>query len=135
MAAGVYKLLVDKGSRKTLKLTRRNPSTTPGVKGDPKDLTGYGCRGQVKTKANDETALMSFDCLIPGQSIIENLGIIYVDILPSKTSAIPTKGKNYAEKTTLYYDIELFSLVDEEDVIRILNGDFVLSPEQTTSLT
>ena len=138
MAAAVYKLLVDQGSLKTLRLTRREPSTVPGVKGNPKDLTGYACRGQVRLKANDPVALMSLDCIIPDQTQTGMMGLIYVYIKPSKTSAIPStiiKGKNYSEKTTLYYDIELYSLSDPEDVIRILNGEFIVSPEQTKSLT
>jgi hypothetical protein len=135
MVAGKYRMVCQQGSTFDLQLTMQytNPDYSNGCGGAevcPEfliwDLTGYTARMQVRkyidsaTKIAELTTenLSSFRIILGNPTPTD--GTITLFIRAEDTRAITTSG---------FYDIEIISPSNEVD--RILQGEFVLSPEVT----
>lgn len=119
--AGVYTLNVEQGATKTFKVNyyQDEDQTTPV------NLTGYTGRGQIRLKATDTAALASFTVEVTDAINGEVTITLPATALEGNANI---KGKSYDATTTAYYDIEL---VNGTQVIRLLNGTCLISPEVT----
>ena len=110
MAAGVYNIIVEQGSTFAQKITLK-------VDGEPKDLTGYSARAQMRPKKTSDTLTAEFTCTVaPSQ------GQLIMELSPAQTEVI-TPGR-------YYYDVELYTSGDAI-VSRILQGEVTVSAEVT----
>ncbi len=118
MIAGVYDITIEQGATfsLTVKITDKD--------GVARNLTGYAGRGSLKAKATDTTSIEDFTVVIDDPSS----GEVSITMSDVDTDAIPTSGAYYKDKTTYFYDIELYSV---DDVMRILNGKAFVSPSIT----
>ena len=135
MVAGKYKIICQQGSTFDLQLTLQytNPDYATGCGGAevcpeflPWDLTGYTARMQVRKYMESSTTIaqlttenLSTNRIILGNPDPED-GTITLFMRAEDTRAITVSG---------VYDIEIISPSNEVD--RILQGEFVLSPEVT----
>jgi hypothetical protein len=120
MGAGVYNLTVEQGATKTLQVIYQDTSAAPI------DLTGYDGRGQIRLKPTDAAPIGNF--LV---TVSDATGGVVDIVLPSTALVgVTFKGADYSAKTTAAYDIELYTTGDA-DVIRLLNGKCLISPEVT----
>ncbi len=135
MVAGRYNITCQQGSTFDLQLTLQytNPDY-PGNCADPSDcpefliwdLTGYTARMQVRKYVDSATTIASLttENLSTFRIILGNAdpvdGTINLFIRAEDTRNITSSG---------VYDIEIISPTNEVD--RILQGDFILSPEVT----
>ena len=135
MVAGKYKIICQQGSTFDLQLTLQytNPDYATGCSGAevcpeflPWDLTGYTARMQVRKYMESSTTIaqlttenLSTNRIILGNPDPED-GTITLFMRAEDTRAITVSG---------VYDIEIISSSNEVD--RILQGEFVLSPEVT----
>ena len=86
--------------------------------GEPVNISGYNLRGQVRYSYGSTGVLLN---LAP--EIISSVsGVFQISLTPSETASLPT--------TIAVYDIEKYS---ENDVVvnKVLNGNFIISPEVT----
>jgi hypothetical protein len=117
LAAGIYKIIIEKGATKTIQLTYKD------ALGVPINLTGYQARGSIKQFATDTDVIADFTITIPTPTN----GIILV-VLPADALAnYSLPGKAYDKFLIGTYDIELFK--EDGTVIRLLNGYVCFSPE------
>jgi hypothetical protein len=135
MVAGKYKIICQQGSTFDLQLTLQytNPDYATGCGGAevcpeflPWDLTGYTARMQVRKYMESSTTIaqlttenLSTNRITLGNPDPED-GTITLFMRAEDTRAITVSG---------VYDIEIISPSNEVD--RILQGEFVLSPEVT----
>ena len=135
MVAGKYKIICQQGSTFDLQLTLQytNPDYATGCGGAevcpeflPWDLTGYTARMQVRKYMESSTTIaqlttenLSTNRITLGNPDPED-GTITLFMRAEDTRAITVSG---------VYDIEIISSSNEVD--RILQGEFVLSPEVT----
>lgn len=135
MVAGKYKIICQQGSTFDLQLTLQytNPDYATGCGGDevcpeflPWDLTGYTARMQVRKYMESSTTIaqlttenLSTNRITLGNPDPED-GTITLFMRAEDTRSITVSG---------VYDIEIISPSNEVD--RILQGEFVLSPEVT----
>jgi len=135
MVAGRYNITCQQGSTFDLQLTLQytNPDYATGCGGAevcPEfllwDLTGYTARMQVRRyiESATPTATLTTENISTFRIILGNAdpvdGTINLFIRAEDTRALTTSG---------VYDIEIISPSNEVD--RILQGDFILSPEVT----
>jgi len=135
MVAGKYKIICQQGSTFDLQLTLQytNPDYATGCGGAevcpeflPWDLTGYTARMQVRKYMESSTTIaqlttenLSTNRITLGNPDPED-GTITLFMRAEDTRSITVSG---------VYDIEIISPSNEVD--RILQGEFVLSPEVT----
>jgi hypothetical protein len=86
----------------------------------PVDLTTYTARMQVREKHTSTTAKVTLTTENGGISLGDDEGTIDLYISDDQTSGIPAK--------TYVYDLEL---VSSSEVYRILEGQFIVTPEVT----
>lgn len=117
MLAGVYNIRCDQGSTFQRVITVTEPPATGDVQ-VPVDLTNYTGRMQVR-KTSGGTQLIS---LTSGAGITLGGvdGTITIDMTAAQTAGITRSG---------VYDLEL---VTGSTVVKILRGQFILTPEVTT---
>ena len=118
MSAGVRNFNVEQGSTFSISIQMKDSA------GAAIDLTGYQGRGQVRYKAQDSAAAASFTVTVPDPSA----GLVLVELTAAQSAGIVLTGDSYADKSTLYYDIELYM---GEIVKRVLQGTLTMSPEIT----
>jgi hypothetical protein len=120
VSAGVLNLKCEQGASFFRIITVS--SGTPAV---PMDLTGYTVRAEIRRSANDASSLQAFTCSLLDAS----QGKISLSLSADQTSALATRGIRYSEPTTLAYDLKIQA--PDGTVIRLLNGDFQVSPQVT----
>lgn len=135
MVAGRYNITCQQGSTFDLQLTLQYsnpdyPGNCADVNDCPEfliwDLTGYTARMQVRKYVDSATTIASLNTENPStfRIILGNAdpvdGTINLFIRAEDTRNISSSG---------VYDIEIISPTNEVD--RILQGDFILSPEVT----
>jgi len=82
------------------------------------NLSGYSLRGKVKYNYGSDSYLLDLAPTIYS----DQSGIVTVNLTAAQTAALPI--------TVAFYDIERFTSGDNE-VSKILNGKFTISPEVT----
>jgi hypothetical protein len=87
----------------------------------PVDLTGYTARMQVREKASSSTKILDLTTENGGITLGGPAGSIMIDVSASTTSSIVPK--------TYVYDLEIVS--SENFVVRLIEGQFIVSPEVT----
>ena len=111
MAAGVYNIIVEQGTTFVLNVTIKED-------GEPKNISGYSARAQMRPTRTSSTLTATFTCSIPDPTS----GLIIMEMTPTTTSGI-TDGR-------YYYDLELVG-AGETIVNRLLQGEVTVSPEVT----
>lgn len=121
MAAAKLNLYCEQGATFSRTLT-----LTPG------DLTGYAARGQVR---DPETGAKVVDltCSVLTVTEDEDTGVFTstftVGLTSAQTAALTTRrGYRWSDVTRYTYDVEVYL---STTVQRVINGDFVVSPEAT----
>lgn len=122
MAAGNYDILVEQGATFEQTLTIEDPD------GEPIDLTGATCRGQIRKTYSDLKKLADIQVEIVSPATD---GKMLMKITSDQTKAIPVeKAESSAKKTTDYvYDLELTEA--SGSITRLLEGLAKISPEVT----
>ena len=121
MPAAVLLIEVEQGASFELVVTYQDSA------GDPIDLTGYSGRGQIRTTAAAASTIASFSVGITDPTAGEVTITLAAAALVG--SAVIT-GTSYSDRTQAVYDVELYTAADA-NVIRLLNGPCLISPEVT----
>jgi hypothetical protein len=87
----------------------------------PVDLTGYTARMQVREKASNSTKILNLTTENDGIILGGCSGTIKINVDADTTSEIYAK--------TYVYDLELVS--SENFVVRLIEGQFIVTPEVT----
>ncbi len=119
MSAGVLNLKCEQGATfsRTVTISTGTPAT-------PMNLTGYTARASVRKEATGpELVAMTCTILTPAN------GSIVISLTAAQTAAIVTTGKRWSEASIYCYDLEIQSAGGT--VLRVLNGEFQVSPEVT----
>lgn len=128
MPAGVLNLELEQGAGKVFSVVYK---TDDGL---AIDLTGYSGRGQVRATTAATTALGSFDIDVVETDDLDDEGNPFwrvdVTLAPDALDAASLDGPRWNNKLTASYDIELYT-ADDADVIRLLNGNALISPQVT----
>ena|SRR6056300_637961 len=111
MAAGVYNIVIEQGATFVLNVTIKED-------GEPKNISGYSARAQMRPTRTSTTLTATFTCTISTPST----GAILMELDPSTTAAI-ADGR-------YYYDLEIYTSGDAI-VSRLLQGEVTVSPEVT----
>ena len=111
MKPAKYNINIPQGTNYSLTFTLK-------VGGNPRDLTGYSARGQIRSSHSSDTILATFDCSIPTPSN----GQITIALDNATTGGIA--------KSTNVYDIEIFTAGDA-NVERVLEGKATIDPQVT----
>lgn len=119
MPAGVYNFKMEQGVQHTFSIEYKAGN------GTAKDLTEYQGRGQIKTKMSDQTplAVMNIEITEPLE------GKLTVTIPANALEGKFLQGTSFDDYIEAVYDIELYKT--DLDVIRLLNGKVLISPEVT----
>lgn len=112
--AGIYRLTIDQGTTVRIPLRWMRDD-------EPVDLTGATARMEIRTTYGGEL-LARLDTENGGLVLGGEDGTIQINIPPSMSSAWTVR--------TAVYDIELVE--PNGDIIRLLQGAVVISPEVTT---
>jgi hypothetical protein len=118
--AQTYNIHVDQGSTYTLTVNYTD-STGGGV-----DLTGYEARMQVRLSTEEVATLASFTSSpVAGLEIVAPAtnGEVKLTVTSVQTTAYTFKNA--------VYDLEVFDASVPPDVIRLIQGRFVVNPEVT----
>lgn len=121
MPAGIYLIEIEQGASFSMDVTYLDSA------GDPVDLTGYSGRGQIRLTAQTATTLASFTVTITAAAAGEVSISLPASALVGNAAIT---GTSYSDKTSAVYDIELYTAADA-DVIRLLQGTCLISPEVT----
>lgn len=111
MSAATYNLSIDQGSNFAIQLTLTED-------GNPKDITGYLARAQLRTTKTSSTVSATFECTVTDAVN----GGVRMHLPNAVTAALPAG--------LYYYDLELYSS-DEYIVTRLLEGQANVSQEVT----
>lgn len=126
MLAGKYNITCQQGSTlsRTLEIEQPDLETDPtGNTYEPYDLTGHSARMQVRRTIDSSAFLLELTTDNGGLTINPNPGIfnqILLHASASVTASVANSG---------VYDLEIVSPAGIVD--RILEGEFILSPEVT----
>jgi hypothetical protein len=124
MGSGRYDISVDQGSTFRKTITWKDSSNTVV------NLTGYTARMQVRPTYSSASATVSLTTANGGVVLGGTSGTIQLYISATATAAIPTASPSqFSDAFIGVYDLELVS--PSGDVTRLLNGDFVVTPEVT----
>lgn len=132
--AAVHDFQVDQGSfkRKTFKIQRLTDPTLPFDQSNPFiniDIASYEFRMQVRNSYDNNSAVLTFSSVGTNPAITKHLvtSEIYIDFLPTVTSAIKFSGDEIA----YVYDLECYTPGNENSAVRLVQGEMVLSREAT----
>jgi hypothetical protein len=114
MASVQHDIVIDQGSTFELALQWLDENETPI------DLTGY--TGRMQVRETHESADVLLDIPI-GQVTLDASGNITITAPASDTAAVP-EGRHV-------YDFEIYPAGDEDQAIRMIHGDAVVTPEVT----
>jgi hypothetical protein len=115
---GIYNLEVNQGATKRFQVIYKDSLDAPI------NLTGYQGRGAIKLSARDADPLALFTVTVSDPTG----GVVDIELAATALESVPLKGRGFNEKTTGFYDIEIYN---GSDVIRLLNGTCNISPEIT----
>lgn len=121
MAAGIYHIKVEQGVTRSFSGQYMTPGGTV-----PRNLTGYLGRGQVKTTKADCRDLADF--VVEITNAIE--GRFSVTLPAAALTNKSLRSKRPDGLVDAVYDIELYT-ADDADVIRVLEGNVLISLEVT----
>lgn len=128
MPAGVLNLELEQGATKVFSVIYKT-DTSLAV-----DLTGYSGRGQVRETTAATTAIASFEIDVVETADLDDEGNPFwrvdVTLAPDALDALSLAGPRWNNKLTASFDIELYT-ADDADVIRLLNGNALISPAVT----
>lgn len=125
MRAGSHNFVCEQGAtfKRTIEIEQPDLIADPtGETFVPYDLTGFTARMQVRRTIDSSSFLLSLTTengtleINPGES----LNVISINVAASVTASISTSG---------IYDIEIQN--DQEEVSRVLQGNFTVIPEVT----
>lgn len=118
--AQTYNIHIEQGATYTLTVTYET-----SVVGVPVDLTGYEARMQVRESVASTTTLASFTSSpVAGLEIpVPANGLVVLTVTSAQTAL-------YAF-TNAVYDLEVFDASVPPDVVRLIQGRFVVNPEVT----
>lgn len=119
--AAKYDFAVDQGSKHTFNIQYTNSERVP------KSLAGFAIRSQVRMNINDCDAIGELVCEITDSS----QGMIKVTLPSSLFIGLKFKASSAESFQLVHYDIELYSLIDPDDIFRLLQGTIKVSPEVT----
>jgi hypothetical protein len=120
MTAVRYDLLIEQGATFTLTFEWREDDGSSPPAGPLIDTSGYDARMQIKTRPGGAVLIT----LTEGAGITVAGGIISVRIGADVTATLAKSGA---------YDLELHSVTDPTEVIRLAQGLVALSKEVTTA--
>lgn len=113
MAAGVYDIIIDQGSDFSLGITVKDDAN------QPRDLTGYSARSQMRDERSSEEIAATFTCSVDPDPTTGKI-----------TMALPNSVSKNVPAGSYYYDVEIFTQNDV-NVTRILQGKVRVTPEVT----
>ena len=115
--AQTYNIHVDQGSTYTLTVEYVDAAGAPVV------LTGYNARMQVRESVTSATTLASFTSPAGGLVVAGIAGTVALTITSAQTEAYTfTNG---------VYDLEVYDASIPPNVVRLIQGRFVVNPEVT----
>jgi len=120
MAAGIYNIYIEQG------VTRSFSGQYLATEETPKDLTGFLGRGHIRLNKSDCSLLGQFVVAITNP--IE--GRFTVTLPASALTGKPLKSKRSDGLVLAFYDIEFYT-ADDASVIRVLEGEILISMEVT----
>lgn len=113
MAAGIYDIIIDQGSDFSLEITVKDDAN------QPKNLTSYSARSQMRGERSSEEIAASFTCSVDSDPATGKITMF----LSNSVSKDIRPG-------SYYYDLEIFT-ANDENVTRILQGRARVTPEVT----
>jgi hypothetical protein len=120
MPAVSYDLFIEQGATFSLTFEWREDDGSSPPAGPLIDTSGYDARMQIKTRPGGDVLVT----LAEGNGITVAGGIISVRIGADVTTTLAKSGA---------YDLELHSVTDPTEVIRLAQGRVTLSKEVTTT--
>ena len=117
MTAAVVHFQCEQGSTFKRIITLSTGSTPT-----PMDLTGYSAKAQIRKFPLDATLVADLNATITDPTA----GQITISLTAEQSQELPVGGLHYYETTALAYDLDLKDGTGV--VMRILNGDFAVSP-------
>jgi hypothetical protein len=120
MIAGVYNIYCEQGTTFGRVFEIQYPDSVDPEIFYPYDLNGHTARMQVRRTIESSTVMISLTTENGGISIDGDNGKVSVIITDTQTSALTSSG---------VYDLEIID--GGGNVSRVIQGDFILSPEVT----
>lgn len=122
MRAGKYNMVCEQGATFGRRIAIEYPSTASPDVWVPLDLSTYTARMQVRRTIDSQNVLVHLTTENGGLTINpgEENNEIYIRIEAGTTASISTNG---------FYDLEIVD--DQNQVSRVLSGEFLLDPEVT----
>lgn len=90
------------------------------------DLTGLAGRCQIRQYPSPLYPVIASPAI--ALAVDPTTGVFTMSLTAAETAAMPVAGTSHTDKTTYYYDVEMYN---GSSVLRVLQGSIQVSPEVT----